>query len=191
MPDYEAGDAFACPIIGGDTATGDGKLVMSVTILGRSDGVRPITRGGAVAGNEIYVTGPLGGSILGRHLTFDPRVTLGRKLAGAATAMIDLSDGLSRDLGHICRASGVGAIIESSLVPIHPDAVELSQRDGVSALEHALNDGEDYELLLTGPAGIDGVIRIGRVTREPGIFLMENGSPRPFNARGWQHQVGL
>jgi thiamine-monophosphate kinase len=190
-----AGDAFGCAIVGGDTATWAGKLVMSVTILGRADGIRPVTRGGAIAGNDIYVTGPLGGSILGRHMAFEPRVALGRKLAGVATAMIDLSDGLSRDLGHICRASGVGAIIESQLVRIHPDAVELSLRDGAkaigaTALEHALNDGEDYELLLTGPAGIDGVIRVGRITREPGIFLMENGVSRPLAARGWEHQVG-
>jgi thiamine-monophosphate kinase len=186
----EAGDAFGCTIVGGDTATWGGKLVMSVTILGRTDGVPPVTRGGAVVGNDIYVTGPLGGSILGRHISFEPRVALGRKLASVATAMIDLSDGLSRDLGHICRASGVGAIIETSLVPIHVDAVELSRRDGASALEHALNDGEDYELLLTGPAGIDGLIQVGRIAREPGIFLMENGAARPLVPRGWEHRVG-
>ena len=91
----------------------------------------------------------LGGSILGRHLTFEPRVKLGREIAPVATAMIDISDGLSRDLAHICKSSGVGAIVESGLVPIHPDAVELSRRDQISALDHALNDGEDYELLFT------------------------------------------
>jgi thiamine-monophosphate kinase len=186
----DAAGAHDCAIVGGDTATWDGKLVVSVTVLGRSDGVRPVMRGGAIAGNEIYVTGPLGGSILGRHLTFEPRVALGRKLASVATAMIDLSDGLSRDLGHICRASGVGAVIESKLVPIHSDAVELSLRNGVSALEHALNDGEDYELLLTGPAGIDGAIRVGRIVPEPGIYLMENGATRPLQADGWQHELG-
>ncbi len=186
----EAGDAFECPIVGGDTASWDGKLVIGVTILGRSGGVRPVTRAGARAGNEIYVTGPLGGSSLGRHLTFVPPVALGRKLAGVATAMIDLSDGLSRDLGHICRSSGVGAIVEANLLPIHPDAVELSHRDGLSALEHALNDGEDYELLLTGPAGIAGAIRIGRIVGEPGIYLMESGAMRPLEPRGWQHEFG-
>jgi thiamine-monophosphate kinase len=186
----DAAGAYDCPIVGGDTATWEGKLVVSVTILGRSYGVRPVTRGGAIAGNEIYVTGPLGGSILGRHLTFEPRVALGRKLAGVATAMIDLSDGLSRDLGHICWASGVGAVIESKLVPIHSDAVELSRRDGVSALEHALNDGEDYELLLTGPAGIGGAIRVGRIVSEPGIYLIENGAMQPLQTRGWQHEMG-
>ena len=79
------------------------------------------------------MTGALGGSILGRHLTFEPRVKLGREIAPVASAMIDISDGLSRDLGHICKSSGVGAIVESGLVPIHPDAMELSRRDGVPA----------------------------------------------------------
>ncbi len=190
MLDCAAAEAHQCAIVGGDTATWDGKLVVSVTILGRSDGIKPVRRGGARAGDDIYVTGPLGGSILGRHMTFDPLVMLGRKLAGVATAMIDLSDGLSRDLGHICRASGVGAVIESELVPIHSDAVELSRRDGVSALEHALNDGEDYELLLTGPAGVAGAIRVGRIVREPGIYLVENGAKRLLEPRGWQHQLG-
>src|SRR5580700_2558865 len=145
----QAGDAFQCPIVGGDTATWDGKLVLSVTILGRSAGVKPVTRDGARSGDGIFVTGPLGGSILGRHLTFEPRVKLGREIAPVATTMIDISDGLSRDLTHICKGSGVGAIIESSLVPIHADAVELCGRDRVPALDHALNDGEDYELLFT------------------------------------------
>src|SRR4051812_2388943 len=163
-----AGDAFDCPVVGGDTASWDGKLVMTVSILGRSGGVAPITRGGARPGDGIYVTGPLGGSILGRHMTFAPRVNEGRQLAasGVVTAMIDLSDGLSRDLRHICRQSGVGAAIESSKIPIHADAVELSRRDGVPAVEHAVNDGEDHELLFTAKAEPVLGVRIGRVTGE-------------------------
>jgi thiamine-monophosphate kinase len=186
----QAADVFECPIVGGDTATWDGKLVVSVTILGRTAGIRPVTRSGAMPGNGIYVTGPLGGSILGRHLTFEPRVLLGRQLAGAATAMIDLSDGLSRDMTHICRASGVGAIIEAGHVPIHSDAVELSRRDGVPAIEHALHDGEDYELLLTCAAEIGNATRIGRITADPGVFLnTENGGRSPLVPRGWEHQM--
>ena len=74
-----AGDAFHCPIIGGDTASWGGKLALSVTILGRSAGVKPVSRNGARPGDGIFVTGPLGGSILGRHMTFEPRVRLGRE----------------------------------------------------------------------------------------------------------------
>jgi thiamine-monophosphate kinase len=187
----QAGDAFQCPIVGGDTATWDGKLVLSVTILGRSAGVKPVTRDGARSGDGIFVTGPLGGSILGRHLTFEPRVKLGREIAPVATTMIDISDGLSRDLTHICKGSGVGAIIESSLVPIHADAVELCGRDRVPALDHALNDGEDYELLFTSAGEVPHGIRIGQITAEPGIFIRGgDGVMRPLAARGWQHGIG-
>jgi thiamine-monophosphate kinase len=185
----EAAEAFGCAIVGGDTATWEGKLVVSVTILGRSAGIRPVTRTGARPGDEIYVTGPLGGSSLGRHLTFEPRVTVGRALAPQASAMIDLSDGLSRDLWQICRASGVGAIVDADQVPIHPDAIELSRRDGVPVLDHALNDGEDYELLLTSTARIGQAIRVGRIASEPGMHLMENGTMRPLEPRGWQHEA--
>lgn len=187
----QAGDAFQCPIVGGDTATWDGKLVLSVTILGRSAGVKPVTRAGAHPGDGIFVTGELGGSILGRHINFEPRVKIGREIARIASAMIDISDGLSRDLTHICRGSGVGAIIESGRVPIHSDAVELSRRDGVAALDHALHDGEDYELLFTSAQDFPNAIRIGQITSEPGIFLRGQDSvSRPLAPLGWQHKIG-
>jgi thiamine-monophosphate kinase len=187
----QAGDAFDCPVIGGDTASWDGKLVLSVTILGRSAGGKIVTRAGARPGDGIFVTGPLGGSILGRHLTFEPRVQLGRELAAVATAMIDLSDGISRDLAHVCRASGVGAIVEETAIPVHSDAVELSRRDRVPPLEHALNDGEDYELLFTSAGNVPHGIRIGQITAEPGIFIRgQAGIPRPLAPLGWQHEIG-
>lgn len=186
-----AADVFQCPIVGGDTATWDGKLVLSVTILGRAAGINPVPRTGARPGDNIYVTGPLGGSILGRHLTFEPRVQLGRDIAPIATAMIDLSDGVSRDLAHICRGSNVGAVIESRLVPIHPDATELSRRDGIPALDHALNDGEDYELLFTSAGDVAQGIRLGQITTEAGIFILGNdGIKRPLAPLGWQHGMG-
>src|SRR5207247_429028 len=139
----EAGAAFDCSIVGGDTASWSGKLVLTLTILGRSAGIQPVTRGGAQPGDGIYVTGPLGGSLLGRHMTFTPRIKLARQLAPLGiTAMIDLSDGLSRDLRHICQQSDVGAVIEADCVPVHDDAVVLSLRDGAPPLQHALHDGE-------------------------------------------------
>jgi thiamine-monophosphate kinase len=184
-----AGEKYQCPVIGGDTSVWDGKLVLSVTILGRSAGIKPIARGGARPGDGIFVTGPLGGSILGRHMYFDPRVNLGREIAPSASAMIDISDGLSRDLGHICSAGKVGAIIEADCVPIHPDAVELSRRDRAAPLDHALHDGEDYELLFTSGAADSRGIRIGQITSEPGIFIRQGDETRPLNPRGWEHQI--
>jgi thiamine-monophosphate kinase len=184
-----AAEEFGCAIVGGDTATWEGKLVVSVTILGRDGRVRPVSRAGAKAGDEIFVTGALGGSILGRHIEFTPRVEIGRRLARIASSMIDLSDGLSSDLPHLCRASGVGAVIESSRIPIHPDAVELAQQGKGSPLDHALNDGEDYELLYT-TAHLEAAegTRIGRVIDQPGVWLeLVDKTLQPLVARGWQH----
>ena len=92
-------------------------------------------------------------SVLGRHMDFEPRIFLAREIAkkNRATAMIDISDGLSRDLANLCQMSGAGAVIDAATIPIHEDAIKLSQQDGKLPLEHALHDGEDHELLFTGP----------------------------------------
>lgn len=188
----EAADVYGCQIVGGDTGSWDGKLVVTVTILGRNDGVSPMTRRGAKVGDGLFVTGPLGGSILGRHMTFTPRVAEGRLIAaGMATAMIDLSDGLSHDLGHICEQSGVGAVLDAALIPIHSDAIQLSSRDEVDPLEHALHDGEDYELLYTcGPdvKDLPGIL-IGMITEKPGVFLSRSGQVERLKPRGWEHSL--
>lgn len=188
----DAADPFDCPIVGGDTASWEGRLVLTVTILGRSAGIEPITRAGARAGDGIYVTGPLGGSLLGRHMTFEPRITLARHLAktGKVTAMIDLSDGLSRDLPHVCKESGVGAVIESDRVPIHPDAMTVSD-EGRSPLDHALGDGEDHELLVTGGLEDFGLplIRIGCITGEREILLKSGEGVTALKPAGWEHSI--
>jgi thiamine-monophosphate kinase len=184
----EAGEPFDCEIVGGDTGTWSGRLALSLTIMGRSAGVTPITRGGAKAGENVYVSGALGGSILGRHLTVTPRVHEARALAasGVITAMIDISDGLSRDLGHICHESGVGAIVFAEKVPIHADAVSAS-RDGRSPLEHALHDGEDYELLYTTRADAPGIL-IGVTTAELGVRIRTAAAGEvALEAKGWEH----
>lgn len=188
----DAADPFDCAIVGGDTASWDGKLVLTVTILGRSAGIEPVTRGGARPGDGIYVTGPLGGSLLGRHMTFQPRVELGRKLAmtGRVTAMIDLSDGLSRDLTQICKESGVGAVVEADSVPIHPDALTASS-DGRRPLDHALHDGEDHELLVAGALDDFGapLVRIGRMTSDAAMWLSGQHGMTPLVPRGWEHSL--
>jgi thiamine-monophosphate kinase len=181
-----AGDAFGCEIVGGDTASWDGKLVVTVSILGRSAGITPITRKGAKPDDGIFVTGPLGGSLRGRHMTFEPRVKEGIALGMAGVhAMIDISDGLSRDLRHICEQSGVGAVIEAQRVPIHDDAKKMD--DGRSPLEHALHDGEDHDLLFTDSRPHPAWIRIGTITAEPGIYLQQNGKRTALEPRGWEH----
>ena len=191
----EAGDAFDCPVVGGDTGTWDGRLALSVTILGRSAGVAPVTRAGAKPGDAIYVTGPLGGSLLGRHMTFTPRVAEAIALASLRrpTAMIDLSDGLSRDLGHVCRESGVGALVFEEKVPVHEDAIEM-RRDGRTPLDHALHDGEDYELLFTmdarrvGFLGLPKTHEIGVIQAAPGVWLQRrDGGREPLEPKGWEH----
>jgi len=190
----EAGRPFDCPIVGGDTGSWPGKLVVTVTILGRSAGVEPVTRGGARPGDILYVTGPLGGSIVGRHMTFEPRVWQGNHAARCgASAMIDLSDGLSRDVAHICRDSGVGAVIEAAAIPIHEDAVALAARDGRSPLDHALHDGEDYELLFScrpGAADVPGR-PVGSVIAEPNVYLDRGGGQRRqlLIPRSWEHAL--
>jgi thiamine-monophosphate kinase len=187
----DAADVYDCPIIGGDTAAWDERLLVTVTILGRTAGLRPILRKGAQPGNGIYVTGPLGGSILGRHMTFAPRVNEGRKLAesGVVTAMIDISDGLSRDLRPICQQGGVGAIIHAASVPIHADAIQLSEQTGWDALEHALHDGEDHELLFTSGSPPPFGIRIGSITQDPALVLEANGQAVPLEPKGWEHRL--
>jgi thiamine-monophosphate kinase len=187
----DAADPFDCPIVGGDTASWNGRLLLTVSILGRSAGIDPITRSGAKVGDSIYVTGPLGGSILGRHMTFEPRVNLARDLAatGAIHAMIDISDGLSRDLGHICRLSKVGATINAAAIPVHEDARRIN--DGRSPLDHALDDGEDHELLLAGRLKSlpPGVVRIGQIVAGSEITITDESGTRPLVARGWQHTL--
>ena len=180
-----AGEKYGCKIVGGDTAVWSGPLILSLTILGRSAGVAPVRRNGAKVGDWIYVTGSLGGSLLGRHMSFEPRLRLGRSLArrNLASAMCDLSDGLSRDLRNICRASGVGAIVESDRIPIHDDVMRLAG----SPLGHAINDGEDYELLFTSSRHVRGAVRIGRIVKQRGMWLEKEGRRQVMKPGGWEH----
>ena len=194
-----AGAIFDCPIIGGDTGSWPGKLAVSVMILGNAAGISPVRRSGAKPGDGIYVTGPLGGSILGRHMTFTPRISLARQLAQVAPihAMIDLSDGLSRDLAHLCRESCVGAVLQADAIPLHDDAETLAQRDSVSPIDHALHDGEDYELLFAAPQtdelnaviGKLGLYPIGVMTEDKSVSIDRGGSRYPLRPQSWEHRL--
>jgi thiamine-monophosphate kinase len=196
-------DRFAVDLVGGDTNAWDGPLVITVTVLGHATVRGAVRRSGARPGDAILVTGPLGGSLgSGRHLKPEPRVAeaLAIHRAAAIHALIDLSDGLSSDLSHILDESGgLGAILDAVAIPIHPDAQEQTRRDGVSALDHALNDGEDFELCLTvAPEDADRLLaghpapaklhRIGEVTDAPGVLLRSpDGRSTPVEPRGFDH----
>ena len=142
-----AADTYDCPLIGGDITswTSPHPFAINVTMMSRRATNAPVPRSGAQVDDTICVTGSLGGSMHGRHLKFEPRVTEALKIAHTVTvnAMIDISDGLSTDLNRICNQSHVGAILDAASIPISQDA---QQQD--DPLQAALNDGEDFELLF-------------------------------------------
>jgi thiamine-monophosphate kinase len=198
----DAAAVFDCPLVGGDTAIWDQRLAITVAALGTlpADG-RAICRSGAKVGDTLFVSGQLGGSLRGRHLTFVPRIELALKLAQAAGlalhAMMDLSDGLAQDLPRLCAASGVGAEVHTAQLPIHPDAEAMAAEDGVPAGLHALADGEDYELLFAlDPAATPHIVNlseipltaIGTITQQ-GISLIDgSGKAHPWPRGGWEHR---
>lgn len=196
---------FNCPIAGGDTNSWDGPLVISVTALGEVPPERRWRRSGAQPGDAILVTGSLGGSILARQFDFSPRVHEALWLAEHVTvhAAMDISDGLLLDLSRLCEASGCGAALDLSSIPIAPAAIELARQksDGQSPLDHALADGEDFELLLAVPADIAAQLlaeqpldvpltQIGKFIGKQGLFAAEQGEPlRPLTPRGYEHRL--
>ncbi len=194
------GRQYGCPIVGGDTNSWAAPTVISITIAGRPrPGVPPVRRDGARPGDTIWLSGPVGGSILGRHLTFEPRVALALELAARLRphALIDISDGLALDLSRILTASGCGAVLDAAALDavLHPDATRLAAADGRSAREHGLYDGEDFELIAVLPpdapasdAAALGLRWLGRIVADPGLWLAPgSGAPEPLPIRGWEH----
>ncbi len=179
---------FGCPLIGGDIAAGPGPMALTVTVCGRMEvGHEPKLRSGAKAGDEIWITGPVGNSLAsGWHLNFEPRVDVGRCASAIAGvhAMIDLSDGLGRDAGRVGKGSGVTLEIDAAKIPL---------RQGASDWRTAIGDGEDYELLVMGKGlagklegliGPIGVVREG----EPGAAVIdETGQRLDVSGLGWDH----
>lgn len=203
-------------LIGGDTSASADKLFLNITIVGECKLGKSIKRSQAKVGDEIYITGQIGASALGlellrqgkrithnnltqretlallAHLKPEPRLDFGKalSLANIANSMIDISDGLSSDLGHICEESSVGANIDLSLLPIFPGA----------SIEQALNGGEDYELLFTvSPDNVDKlketsksfpkllVSKIGIITSNLERLLIEGERITPLLAKGYDH----
>lgn len=192
---------FDCRIVGGDTTSWPGRLAIDVAMLGEPMCSRgPVRRSTARPGDTVFVSGPLGGSILGKHLTFTPRLELARQLAPNPRlhAMMDLSDGLSMDLHRMCAASGCHARLEAPwLEPaISPAARKLAASAGGTPLGHALDDGEDFELLLTGDASlaksIGGLIPIGMMLppeppNPPLRIIHVDGRCEEIQPRGYEH----
>lgn len=205
------------PLAGGDTAaSATGKIAADIVAIGEVPAGKALLRSGARPGDVLYVTGALGGAAaelrqLSRnprrlrsvtaaapnhpHLYPEPRLEVGRRLRGLAHAAIDVSDGLSTDLTHLCEESGVAAVLEEALLPIHPLALGNSDARAL-----ALHGGEEYELLFTAgprmpiPRSIAGVPihRIGTIRkRQSGRPLMVlntgDGRAQPIEAGGWQH----
>ncbi len=165
---------------GGDVSSVAGPSVASITMIGETPKGGALLRSGARAGDLIYVSGKLGA----RPRKITPRLALGKALRGVATACMDLSDGLSTDLHHLCDESGVGAVIEAKRIPA-----------AGKSLHHALNWGEDYELLFTARVSTRVEARIasvpitciGRCTRRGVLIEDAAGHRAPMEPRGWEH----
>ena len=209
-----ASKALRCPVAGGDT-TRRAEILISITVVGECRAGTAILRSGARRGDAIFVSGRLGEAEYGlklllgskrradrrdrrlpKHLYPEPRLAVGSWLANnrMATAMMDLSDGLSSDLPRLCSASGVGARLELNRVPTMKLAATDKKKFDATAL--ALNGGDDYELLFTVakhnvahiPKKIAGVplTRIGEITSSKRVVLIgEDGGTMPLENRGW------
>lgn len=206
---------YGCALVGGDSNRAE-RVVLDITVLGTVDG-KPVLRSGAQPGDWLMVTGALGGSRAGLHALLEanaqgvdlsphlqpvPRLREGQLArAGGASAMMDLSDGLAADLPKLLQASGKGAIVFKSAIPVHSVALDWAFSHGEDPALFAILGGEDYELLFTAPpdrarelasriAAETGtpVAKIGEITAEPELWLEdETGQRLPWTFHGWDH----
>ena len=209
----KAASEFGVPLAGGDTAQSASEIQADIVLVGSLPKGTAVLRSGARPGDGIYVTGELGGAAAAiarlrkekervrpadypRHFHPEARINVGQWLRrkALASAMIDISDGLSTDLEHICTESNVGADIEVAAIP----RAQVGRPSRQVNLDLALHGGEDYELLFTSArkippklAGIP-VTRIGQITRQRGMMLLEEGGRRrKLPVRGWEHFKAL
>ena len=192
-------------VVGGETTTNPGGLFISVALLGWVPRGKGVLRSGAEAGDAIFVTGELGGSLAGKHLEFEPRLAEARWLAQEVSlhAMLDISDGLAGDLRHILTASRVGAELLGTAIPISREARRAAKAAPSTKppLLAALTDGEDFELLFT-VASRDAVplfdawrkqfpglalTCIGKIKAGEEITIRDKQDVRPFTAHGYEH----
>jgi thiamine-monophosphate kinase len=218
----QAAREYGVAVIGGDTVASPGGVMVTISLLGRVERGEMLKRRGAKVGDRIYVTGPLGeaaagleilkrgltleadlhGALVQAHLDPCPQLAAGRVLAGQklATALIDLSDGVATDLGHLCRAGGVGARLVAASVPVSPRVQAAAAPLGLDPLEVALKGGEDYQLLFTSPpekaaaldqafarAGLARPLPLGEITSGPGVFLASAAGEKEITGEGFDH----
>ncbi|MEM1213748.1 MAG: thiamine-phosphate kinase [Planctomycetota bacterium] len=198
------GAEVGCPVIGGDVSMAGESLVVSVTVVaeaGRLDeGWAVVRRDKGRVGDVLWVTGELGGSMedlegFVKHLDFEPRLAAGKSLVGTATAMMDVSDGLAKDLPRLVKACGCGAQVEVDRLPMSEACRVAAGGSGRAEWEHAVGDGEDYELLFACPPGVtpvlpDGlaVTAIGELVAGDGVaFVGRDGGVLETAGMGWEH----
>jgi thiamine-monophosphate kinase len=198
-------ERYQAAIAGGETTTNPDRLLISVAMLGTVTKGKCVLRSGAKAGDAIFVTGELGGSLAARHLEFEPRLHEARWLAEHFNihSMIDVSDGLAGDLRHLLRANQLGAELHSDSIPISRTA-RLQARAESSAkppLLAALTDGEDFELLFTVASQeavplLDAwkkqfpqlkLTCIGKISAAPGVAIRDKQGVKPLTVHGYTH----
>ena len=226
---FELAEASGVSIIGGDTSSSRDSLFIDISVIGECESGKAVTRRGANIGDRIYVSGSLGASALGlslledgfrledsqevsdprrqallKHLSPEPQLKLGRAIgeAGLATAMIDISDGLSTDLWHILDESGVGAVIHAAAIPVAECVRSIgSATASIDPLTLAFNGGEEYELVFSvGPENHELVMAlaetlsttitaIGDIIAPKRLQLERNGAIESIQPSGYEHMV--
>ncbi len=219
---YDLAEKAGIVLAGGDTVESPSFAVVTVTLMGNCLKNRVVYRSGARVGDDVWVTGQLGNAAAGlfllhhkaspRHPEYEslivahqkpmPPFRLGKVLAesGLAHAMIDISDGIAKDLGHICEQSGVGAILRGASIPMSSSLMKLADEIERSPLKWALHGGEDYELLFTAsPADGERILsvdsnmsgkppaKIGTITQDKGIWLETANETKRLESGGYLH----
>lgn len=218
----QAAKEYGVAVIGGDTVASPAGVMITLTLLGRVPRGEMLQRRGARVGDNIYVTGPLGEAAAGlemlqrglalesevhrslveAHLNPRPQLQAGRVLASQrlATALIDLSDGVATDLGHVCLASGVGARIPGGRAPVSPRVRTAAASLDLDPLDLALKGGEDYQLLFTSPpekapalcqafarAGLAPPLPLGEIIPGAGVFMETAAGEKEITGQGFDH----
>jgi thiamine-monophosphate kinase len=209
----EDADLFGCPLLGGDTVSTPGPLMISITAFGRVPLGKLVHRSGAKPGDRVVVTGTIGDAalgldilrggaattglaedvaakemLIGRYRVPQPRNVMANAVRDHAHAAMDVSDGLAGDLAKLCEASGVSAVIDAQSIPLSRAAATLLAR-GAVGLEAIVSGGDDYEILCAVPEGrfeafVEGARLVGTAVTSIGTIVADTSAPRFVNAQG-------